>query len=147
MPGLRQVFRSELSNRLSAFALAFRSLNPEARSQEPLSNSFRRPQFRAASPRVTIAFLFGCGYRFFRQNPVVRVLIRALAEGILYDAVFQRVKANHYDSSTWFQNLRRCGKQRLQIVQFAVYEDSKSLKSSCRGMNSAFSLIHWPGRG
>ena len=95
----------------------------------PELNSFRRPQFRAAGSRVTIAFLFRCRYRFFRQDPVVLVLIRAFAEGILYDAVLQRVKANHYDSPTWLQNLRRCLEQRLQIVQFAVYEDSKSLKS------------------
>ena len=71
----------------------------------------------------------------------------SLTEGIFYDAIFERVKTDHHHASTWLQNLRRRFQQRLQIVQFAVYEDSKSLKGSRRGMNSAFSLIHWPGRG
>ena len=55
-------------------------------------------------------------------------LIRALAEGILYDAIFQRVKTDHHHASSWLQNPRRRFQQRLQIFQFAVYEDSKSLK-------------------
>jgi len=77
----------------------------------------------------------------------VLVLYRALAEGILYDAILQRVKTDHHDSPTWLQNPRHRFEQSPQVVQFAVYEDSKSLKSPSRGMNSSLSLIHWPGRG
>src|ERR1700758_151881 len=67
---LRQVFRSQtFGSRLwaSAFRLplpifcyAFRK--PEAESRKPL-NFFRCPQFRAAGPRVAIAFQFSCRYR------------------------------------------------------------------------------------
>jgi len=68
------------------------------------------------------------------------------AERIFHDAVFQRMKTDHHHASSRLQHPGRRRKQRLQIVQFAVYEDSKSLKSSRRGMNS-FASIHWPGRG
>src|SRR5271169_5861813 len=55
-------------------------------------NFFRRPQFRAAGPRIAIAFFFRCCHRLLGQYPEVLVLNTAFAEGILYDAVFQRVK-------------------------------------------------------
>src|ERR1700761_546516 len=62
------------------------------------------------------------------------------------------MKTDHHHASSWLQDPGRCFEQRLQIVQFAVYEDSKSLKSSRRGMNFSLSIfvstpIHWPGRG
>src|SRR5438309_1878435 len=115
-------------------------------------NSFRRPQFRAAGSRVATLLLLGCGYRLLGQHPEVLVLISTLAKGILYDAIFQRVKTDHHHASSWLQNPRRRFQQRLQIVQFAVYEDSKSLKSERRRMNpplvmSVLTPIHWPGRG
>src|SRR6266536_534132 len=57
------------------------------------------------------------------------------------------MEADHYQPATRFQQLRRRFQQFPQVVQFAVYEYSESLKGARRGMNSAFSLIHWPGRG
>src|SRR6204780_4454341 len=62
------------------------------------------------------------------------------------------MKTDHHHASTWLQNPRGPMQQRPQIVQFAVYEDSKSLKSSGRRMNSPLVIfistrIHWPGRG
>src|ERR1700746_4068900 len=109
---------------------------PGAPAGFPELNSFRCPQFRAAGPRVAIGFLFRFRYRLFRQDAVVHVLIPAFAEGIFYDAVFQRMKTDHHHPSTGLQDPWRCREQRLQIVQFAVYENSKSLKSTRRGMNS-----------
>src|ERR1700757_1249311 len=109
---------------------------PGAPAGFPELNSFRRPQFRAAGPRIAIAFPFRCRYRLLRQDAVVHVLIRAFSEGILYDAVFQGMKADHHHAPTRLQDPRRCLEQRLEIVQFAVYENSKSLKGSRRGMNS-----------
>src|SRR5579862_6476606 len=112
----------------------------------PELNLFRCPQFRAARPRITIALPFSCRNWLFRQQTEVTHLC-PFAEGIFYDAVLQRVETNHHHPSPWLQNLRRGFEQRLQIVQFAVYEDSKGLKGARRGMNSSFSRIHWPGRG
>src|SRR5580700_4972068 len=112
----------------------------------PELNFFRRPQFRAACPRIAIAFFLCCRHRLLRQQTEV-TLLRALAEGILYDAILQRMKTDHHHASSWLQNPGRRFHQRPQIVQFAVYEDSKSLKSSGRRMNSPLSLVHWPGRG
>src|ERR1700678_2381272 len=125
---------------------------PAGFPEPKLLNPFRCPQFRAACPRIAILFFFGCRYRFLGQHPEVLVLNSALAEGILYNAVLQRVKTDHHHASLWLQNPGRRFQQRPQIVQFAVYEDSKSLKSSGRRMNSplfilVLELIHWPGRG
>src|SRR5208337_5064246 len=97
--------------------------------------------------RISFALFFRCRDRFLGQHPEVLVLNSGFAEGILYDAIFERMKADHHHASTWLQNPRRGFEQRPQIVQFAVYEDSKSLKSSRRGMNSPRFRIHWPGRG
>ncbi len=58
-----------------------------------------------------------------------------------HDAVFQGVKADHHHASTWLQNSWRCIEQRPQIVQFAVYEDSKSLKGPGRWMNLSVVLV------
>src|SRR5205807_6852799 len=102
--------------------------------------------FRAACPRITIALFFTRRDWLLCQHAEI-TLMHPFAEGIFHDAVFQRMKTDHHHASTGLQNLGRCLEQRLQIVQFAVYEDSKSLKSSRRGMNSSLSLIHWPGRG
>ena len=112
----------------------------------PESNFFRRPQFRAARPRIAIALFFSCRYWLLRQQ-TEGTLLHSFAEGILYDAIFHRVKTDHHHASAWLQNPGRRFHQRPQIVQFAVYEDSKSLKSSGRRMNSPLFRIHWPGRG
>jgi len=90
---------------------------------------------------------FGCRHRFLGQHPEVLVLNLCFAEGILYDAIFQRMKTDHHHASSRLQNPGRRFQQRPQIVQFAVYEDSESLKSSGRRMNSPLFRIHWPGRG
>ena len=74
-------------------------------------------------------------------------LILPLAEGILYDAIFQRIKTDYYHAPSGFRIRSARFQQRLQIVQFAVYEDSKSLKGSGRRMNAPLFRIHWPGRG
>src|SRR5581483_7241313 len=119
---------------------------PGAPAGFPELNFFRRSQFRAARPRVAITLFFsGCHWLFCQHTEVS--FVNPFAEGIFDDAVFQRMKTDHHHASTRLQDRRRRRKQRLQIVQFAVYEDSKSLKSSRRGMNSSLSLIHWPGRG
>jgi len=109
-------------------------------------NFFRRPQFRAARPRIAIALFFSCRQRLLRQQTEV-TLLRSIAEGIFHDAIFQRVKTDHHHASPWLQNPGRRVQQRPQIVQFAVYEDSERLKSSGRRMNSPLFRIHWPGRG
>jgi hypothetical protein len=125
---------------------AFGFRNSDFRKPEAL-NSLRGSQLRASRPRIAIALFFRCRYRLLGQSAVVHVLNTALAEGILYDAVFERMKTDHHNPPAGFQNLWRYCEQRLQIVQFAVYENSKSLKSSRRGMNSSLLRIHWPGRG
>ena len=117
-------------------------LTPEARRL----NFFGRSQFRAAGPRIAIALFSSCRNWLFRYDTEVTLLI-PFAEGIFHNAVFQRMKTDDHYPPTWFQDPRRRFQQRLQIVQFTVYEDSESLKSSRRGMNSSFCLIHWPGRG
>src|ERR1700756_5751719 len=117
---------------------------PGAPAGFPELKSFRGPQLRATGSRVAIALLFRCDYRFLCHNAVVHVPIRTFTEGILYDAVFQRMKTDHHHAPTGLQNLWRRSQQRLQIVQFAVYEDSKSLKGPGRWMNPSFGLIHWP---
>jgi hypothetical protein len=119
---------------------------PAGFPESKLLNPFHRPQLRAACPRISILFFFRCGDRFLGQHPEVLVLNTALAEGILYHAIFQRMKTDHHHASSWLQNPRRRCEQRLQIVQFTVYEDSKSLKSPGRRMDSPLFRIHWPGR-
>jgi len=109
-------------------------------------NFFHRPQLRAAGPWVAIAFLVRCRHRLFRKLPVV-ALLHSLAEGIFYDAVFERVKTDDHHASPWFHDPGRAFQQRPQIVQFTVYEDSKSLKGPGRRMNPPLFRIHWPGRG
>src|ERR1700722_8391469 len=100
----------------------------------PPLNSLRRSHLRAARPRIAITLFFSCCKRLFGQQTEV-TLPRSFAESIFYDPIFQRVKTDHHHTSLWLQNPRRRIEQRLQIVQFAVYEDSKSLKSSGRRMN------------
>src|SRR6202162_4078609 len=112
----------------------------------PESNFFRRPQFRAARPRIAIALFYRCRYRLLRQQTEV-TLLRRFAEGIFHNAILERVKTDHHHASSWLQNPGRRIYQRPQIVQFAVYEDSERLKSSGRRMNSPLFGIHWPGRG
>src|ERR1700722_19917479 len=134
-----------------SFASTFGFLPRNPQEQLALSNSLRRPQLRAPGSRVAIALLFRCCRRFFGQHPEVPALHSTLAEGIFYDAVFQRVKTDHHHASSRSQNPRRRFEQRLQIVQFAFYEDSKGLKGQSRWMNPPVMLvmtpIHWPGRG
>ena len=149
MPGTPAGFPElNFSNRLppSGFRLPHTSGSGCRTPRAGSLDLFRCPQFRAACPRIAIAFQFSCRHRLFGQHTEV-ALSGALAKCIFHDAIFQRMKADHHHASSWLQNPRRRFEQRLQIFQFAVYEDSKSLKSLSRGMNSTFGLIHWPGRG
>ena len=109
-------------------------------------NFFRRPELRAACPRIAIALFFCCRKRLFRKQSH-RGLPCCFPEGIFNDAILQRVKTDHHHASSWIQNPGRRIYQRPQIVQFAVYEDSERLKGSGRRMNSPLFRIHWPGRG
>src|SRR5258705_13732238 len=110
------------------------------------SNPFRRTQFRAAGPRITINLFFAGGHWLFCEQPVVS-LPHSITESIFDDAVLQRVEADHDQAPARLQQLRGCFEQVPQVVQFAVYEDSESLKGSGRRINSPLCLIHWPGRG
>src|SRR5215469_1156760 len=110
-----------------------------------ISDLFRGPQLRAARSRVTINLFFSCPHRFLNQQSV-KTLTHSLAKTIFYNPVLQRVEADDHQSAARLQQLRGRTQQRPQIVQFTVYEDSESLKGSCRRMNSPF-CIHWPGRG
>src|SRR5438309_10595830 len=114
--------------------------------ETPALQSFGGSQLRAARPRIAIDFFFIGRHRLFRQQAVV-TSFRAFAKSIFHDAVFQRVETDDHQPASRFQQPRGCFHQRPQVVEFAVYEDSESLKGARRGMNSSFRLIHWPGRG
>ena len=79
-------------------------------------NSFRCPQLRASRPRVRSDLFFTRRHWLFRQQLVLPQL-RALSHRIFHDAVFQRVKADHHQPSTRFQQLRRCFEQPPQILK------------------------------
>src|SRR6266849_3188118 len=98
------------------------------------SNSFGGAHLGAARPRIAINLVFRCHHRFLREQTKVLVL-RALTHCILDDPVFERMKADHHQPSARFQHPGRRLQQCFQIVQFPVYEDSESLKSSGRRMN------------
>jgi hypothetical protein len=102
--------------------------------EEQNLNFFRGPQLRATRPWIAIDLFFAGLHRLFRQH-VVDAALTAIAKSIFDDSVFQRVEADHYQPSARPKDLRRCLQQRLQIVQFAVYENSDCLESSGRRMN------------
>src|SRR5258708_28231806 len=101
--------------------------------QEAL-NFFRGPQLRAARPWIAINLFFAGSHRLFRQD-LVDPRFSSVAQSVFYDAVLQRVKADHHQPASRFQDARRCFHKRLQVVQFAVYEDSDSLETGVRWMN------------
>jgi len=111
-----------------------------------LLSSLHCSEFGAPRSRIQ-SDLFITGRRWLLSQQFVLPQPCAFAHRVFHDAVFQRVEADHHQPSTRLQQLRRCLKQPPQVVQFAVHEYSESLKGPRRGMNSAFSLIHWPGRG
>src|SRR5258708_35679180 len=105
--------------------------------QEAL-NFFRGPQLRAARARTAITLFLAGSHRLFRQD-LVGPRFSSVAQSVFYDAVLQGVKADHHQPASRFQDARRCFHKRLQVVQFAVYEDSDCLESRGRWMNPLMS--------
>ena len=66
--------------------------------------------------------------------PVKSVIPRPRAPEILHDAVFQRVKRNHYQPSAGLQNLQRPGQAPLQRTKFIIYRHPHGLEYLRRRM-------------
>ena len=108
--------------------------HPLTRLAEP-SNFFRRPQFRAAGPRVAINLCLRRRHRLTREH-VVDALRCAGAKRIFHLPVFQRMEADHHQPPFALEDSGRRVEQRPEVLEFMVYEDSDCLESFCRGMNS-----------
>src|SRR5438270_2125670 len=111
----------------------------------PPLNFFRRSQLRAACPRIAFDFLVSRRYRLLCKN-AVSTITRALPHRVFHDAVFERVKTDDHQASARLEDLGRrvTAEQRLQVIQFTVYEDSDPLESQSRWMNSR--VFHCPER-
>src|SRR5256885_15361350 len=116
-----------------------------SRNRFMLSNSFRRSQLRAACARIAFDFLVSRRYRLLCKNAVSAITC-ALAHRVFHDAVFERVKTDDHQAASRLKHLGRrvTAEQRLQVIQFTVYEDSDTLESQRRWMNAA--MFHCPER-
>ena len=106
----------------------------------------RRSQLRAARPRIAINLFFTRCDRLFGHQ-LIDLLLRALSEGVLHSPVFQRVKADYYETSLPLQDLRRCLEQCVEVFQLTVYENSDRLKGSRRRMDSPTAFVRVYCRG
>src|SRR5437870_13188738 len=107
-------------------------------------------------PAISHFLLAGCDQSLLRWGSLASSSATCIAPASrprashLSQCGLQRVKADNHQPSTRFQHLRGNFQQRPQIVQFAVYEDSESLKGPGRRMNPVvlgLTQFHWPGRG
>src|SRR3954471_24794696 len=86
-------------------------------------NSLRRSQLRAACPRIAFDFLVPCRYRLLCKDAVGAITC-ALSHRVFHDAVFERVKADDDQAPARLEDPGRriTAEQRLQVIQFTVYE-------------------------
>src|ERR1035437_654029 len=104
--------------------------------------SLRRSQLRAPRAGVAVQLFFAGCNRLFREN-LPDSLPRAFAQAVLGDAILQRVEADDHQSCGGLEQTG-CGlQQNSNLVQLAIYVDTKSLKGSGRRMNAV--LFHWRG--
>src|ERR1700722_7830676 len=75
--------------------------------------------------------------RGFRLMPRAAACLGALVEEILDDAIFQRMKRHHDEPATGLEHLFGGGKRQMQLVEFAVDENSQTLERPRRRMNIA----------
>src|SRR3954462_13817308 len=106
---------------------------------------FRCSSLRAARPRIAFDFLVPGRYRLLSKNAVDAATC-ALSHRVFHDAVLERVKTDYDQASARLKDLGRrvTAEQRLQVIQFTVYEDSDPLESQSRWMNSL--VFHCPER-
>src|SRR5262245_46827646 len=90
-----------------------------------------RAQLRAARARISFDFPVARNDWLFRQQRDCRVgSARERSEGVLHDAIFERVKRDHREASAGAQAMDRLFEELVEPFELAVHPDPQRLKGA-----------------